>query len=153
MLKENFNSNVGSSVNKRTKIQQLRWGNTTQMNLLLLECKEGIDLIVAADVVFEHDPHKKNETSNLHSANVTFRLLHQTMQYLSTNTKKLFNKVPEIYLAYKQRYSREGSFFSLMKQSFEVSSISRRDVHPDFLKAKLKIYRFILKEEHPKQDL
>ena len=145
ILKENFKDNIGiSNVNKKTSINLLRWGNRTQMDNVINKCPNGIDLIVAADVVFEHDPLKKNVKNNLHSANVTFPLLYNTLKYLSSHNKK---KRPEIYLAYKQRYSREGSFFSLMQDSFDVTHISRRDIHRDFIKAKIKIFKFLLKKE------
>ena len=98
------------------------------MDILIDKCKEknGIDLIVAADVVFEHDPEKKNVTDGLHLANATFRLLHDTLEYLSVRTNKIHGKVPKIYLAYKQRYSKRGFvFFALAQKSFHASIVPK----------------------------
>ena len=148
LLKKNFEHNLGTKkVNEKIAIQKLKWGNFSEMDLVIDKCKEknGIDLIVAADVVFEHDPEKKNVTDGLHLANATFRLLHDTLEYLSVRTNKIHGKVPKIYLAYKQRYSREGSFFALAKKSFHASIVPRRKIHRDFIKAKIKIFEFVLK--------
>ena len=150
LLKKNFEHNLGTKkVNEKIAIQKLKWGNFSEMDLVIDKCKEknGIDLIVAADVVFEHDPEKKNVTDGLHLANATFRLLHDTLEYLSVRTNKIHGKVPKIYLAYKQRYSREGSFFALAQKSFYASIVPKRKIHRDFLRAKIKIFEFTLKTE------
>ena len=97
--------------------------------------------------MFEHDPKKKNVKDGLHLANATFRLLHDTLEYLSRQTNKVHGKVPKIYLAYKQRYSREGSFFALAQKSFHASIVPKRKIHRDFLRAKIKIFEFTLKTE------
>lgn len=121
-------------------VQPLRWGNTTQINQVKRLCPDGaVDIVFAADVVFEHDPMKQTN-DDLHQANTAFQELVDTFFLLA-------HRNTVVWLAYKHRYKRENSFFSKVKEHFSLETIPRSKIHRDFIKAKIKIYKLALKAD------
>ena len=133
-------------------VQPLRWGNTTQIDQIKRLCPNGaVDIVLAADVVFEHDPMKQTN-DDLHQANTAFQELVDTFFLLA-------HRNTVVWLAYKHRYKRENSFFGKVKEHFSLETIPRSKIHRDFIKAKIKIYKLTLKVDNaptlkkPRDDL
>jgi|EP00945_MAST-04E_sp_MAST-4E-sp1_P000703 predicted nicotinamide N-methyase len=120
--------------NSSTQVLPLHWGNETEIQQVKESCTGGqVDVLLAADVVFEHDPEKQTK-DDLHKSGLTFDSLVSTFTSLSNPDTTLF-------LAYKHRYRRENSFFKKVKEHFTLNAVSRAKIHRDFLSSKIKIYK------------
>lgn len=136
-----------NEIKDKVLILPLTWGNETEIKHVKNSCPDGlVDILLGADVVFEHDPEKQTK-DNLHKSGLAFDSLLATLYLLSNEDTILF-------LAYKHRYKRENIFFSKLKNHFSLSAVPKEKIHPDFLSSQIKIYKLKpLKESILKNEL